>query len=107
MLYLCSIMKRSSQKYLYFSIAFLFIPLFLFQQGFTWQRFTTKDGLLSNDVYGVTQDKNGYIWVQNGNGFTRFDGVNLTSFVDKSNNLGLYGIHNLLPGENNKLYYNI
>jgi len=35
----------------------------------------TDDGLLDNDVTGVAQDRQGYLWVATDGGLTRFDGV--------------------------------
>lgn len=39
-----------------------------------WTTFTTDDGLASNIVTSITQDKQGIIWVA-GEGLTRFDGT--------------------------------
>jgi ligand-binding sensor domain-containing protein len=46
------------------------------QQGFTFNRIGTDDGigLASNVVYCTYQDAKGFIWVGTANGLQRFDG---------------------------------
>lgn len=39
-----------------------------------FNRITVIDGLASNNVYAIWQDKKGYIWVGTSNGLQRFDG---------------------------------
>jgi len=39
-----------------------------------FNRITTYDGLASNHVYAIWQDKKGYMWVGSSNGLQRFDG---------------------------------
>ena len=39
-----------------------------------------KDGLLSNQVFAVAQDKTGYIWIGTDNGLQRFDGFRYLDF---------------------------
>lgn len=69
-LFLLLIMKRLSLIFL----------LLLFSQGLLananrfFNRITTSDGLASNNVHAIWQDKKGYIWVGTANGLQRFDG---------------------------------
>lgn len=44
------------------------------------KHYTVDDGLLSNHVYSVTQDDNGFIWLATNNGVSRFDGKNFKNF---------------------------
>src|SRR5947209_1187798 len=53
----------------------------------TWQ---TEDGLPNNNVNGIAQTADGFLWVATPLGLTRFDGVtfddiSLTNFVNNSN----------------------
>lgn len=43
--------------------------------------FTQKDGLPSNTVYSITQDKDGYIWIGTDAGVTKFDGINFKTYT--------------------------
>ena len=40
----------------------------------TLERLTTKDGLPSNDVWSITKDKQGFLWVGTGRNVCRYDG---------------------------------
>ncbi len=50
--------------------------------------FTVDDGLRSDTLYDLTQDKDGYLWCASAVGLVRFDGVRFTVF-DKDNTPGL------------------
>jgi sugar lactone lactonase YvrE len=43
-------------------------------QEITFKNLTTKDGLLSNEVYNMHQDKKGYIWLFTNNGVQKYNG---------------------------------
>ncbi|MFM7091402.1 MAG: two-component regulator propeller domain-containing protein, partial [Bacteroidota bacterium] len=49
---------------------------------------TTLNGLLSNDVRTITQDREGYWWIGTDNGLQRFDGQNFTNFRHEEGNPG-------------------
>lgn len=52
--------------------------------------FTTKDGLASDRVTGITEDSNGIFWLHTGEGLTKYDGKNFTNFLvgqDSSSNV--------------------
>ena len=42
--------------------------------GYIFTQFKRKDGLTSDDVFRVVQDKDGYIWIGTDNGLQRYDG---------------------------------
>jgi ligand-binding sensor domain-containing protein len=52
------------------------------QNGFTFNRISTDDGLglASNVVYCTYQDSKGFIWVGTANGLQRFDGSKFITF---------------------------
>ncbi|MBP6624193.1 MAG: hypothetical protein KA198_03420, partial [Chitinophagaceae bacterium] len=43
--------------------------------------FTQKDGLPSNTVYSIAQDKDGYIWIGTDAGMTKFDVINFKTYT--------------------------
>jgi ligand-binding sensor domain-containing protein len=43
-------------------------------QTLEFERFTTKDGLISDEVYNMHQDKKGYLWIFSRFGTVKFDG---------------------------------
>lgn len=51
-------------------------------------RWTADDGLPQNSVYGITQTRDGYLWLATVDGLARFDGVQFTIF-SKSNSPGI------------------
>ncbi|HEY0975821.1 MAG TPA: two-component regulator propeller domain-containing protein, partial [Flavobacteriales bacterium] len=44
------------------------------------RRYTMSDGLPSDHIYSVTQDRNGFIWFGTDAGASRFDGTSFTNF---------------------------
>ncbi|MCI4669672.1 MAG: histidine kinase [Bacteroidia bacterium] len=44
--------------------------------------YTNEDGLPSNNIYKITQDKEGYIWVGTQNGLARFTGSRFISYYN-------------------------
>lgn len=49
-------------------------------QDLLFHNFTSANGLLSSDNYGVTQDKKGYIWIFSESGVLKYDGYKFRSF---------------------------
>jgi hypothetical protein len=45
-------------------------------QSFGIQNINITKGLINNSVWGITQDKDGYMWFASSNGIQRFDGKN-------------------------------
>ena len=95
------------KKILLVTLLLNFCFLKIISQGFSWERYTTKDGLLSNSVNEIVQDYKGYLWLQNGNGFTRFDGLKFTSYIDKSSKQFMYGASDITPQKNGAIYFNL
>jgi signal transduction histidine kinase/ligand-binding sensor domain-containing protein len=55
---------------------------------FRLDSWTTDNGLPQNSVYGITQTRDGYLWLATADGLVRFDGLRFTVF-DQSNSEGL------------------
>ncbi|GAB4029893.1 two-component regulator propeller domain-containing protein [Spirosoma gilvum] len=49
----------------------------------TLDRLTTKDGLPSNDVWSITKDKQGFLWVGTGRSVCRYDGYTFQPLNDE------------------------
>jgi len=64
-----------------FLIVFLLFQSILFAQipGFT--QFNSNNGLPSNTVYDINQDKNGFIWIATDYGLSRFDGLSFKNYT--------------------------
>ncbi len=47
-----------------------------------FRQLTQQDGLAHNNVFDITQDATGFIWVATGNGLQRYDGNRFVSFAE-------------------------
>ena len=43
--------------------------------------YTQENGLPSNTIYSITQDKDGYLWIGTDAGLCKFDGVNFKLYT--------------------------
>ena len=50
------------------------------QPQYLYTRFGVRDGLSSEKITAITQDKKGFIWVGTDNSLERFDGQRFISF---------------------------
>jgi hypothetical protein len=70
----------------YLFIIFVFVPEIQAQTpgvsgvNVMIHRISTEQGLSNPDVYAITQDKKGFIWIGTAYGLNRFDGENFTVF---------------------------
>jgi len=70
------------------------LAIFLLQEGvaqtsksFSTLHYQDRNGLVVDNLYGITQDKEGYLWIGSSQGLFRFDG---TQFVQISKELNLH-----------------
>ena len=83
----------------------IFLLLYLAAAGqqakeYAFTHFTTANGLASNFVNSIAQDKDGYLWLGTANGLQRFDGYRFHSFQSGK------GKFTPLPSDDiSKLYY--
>ncbi len=56
------------------------IPVITYGQNVLFKHYTTTDGLPSNTVYSLMQDKQGFIWNSSDAGVTRFDGNSFQNY---------------------------
>ena len=52
--------------------------------GTDWTRYTTEDGLVNNNVYDITIDKEGNLWIGTNGGLSKYDGNNWTNYISKN-----------------------
>lgn len=72
------------------------------QTGF--RHFTTRQGLASNQVLDIYEDKVGTIWFGTGGGVSRYDGKSFRNFTTKDG-LSNNGIHTILEDKTGKLWF--
>lgn len=79
---------------------------FPFQQ---FERITTDNGLSSDAVFEVIQDKKGFLWFLTGNGLNRYDGYNFKIYSNNpadSNSLTGGQFYSLVQDKNGVLWFN-
>lgn len=84
-----------------------FILLFLFFASTYAQepiRYTVKNGLPSNHVYDIQQDKDGFMWFATNRGVVKFDGSTFKTFTSK-NGLPNNDTWRLEPDLQGKMWY--
>ncbi|WP_018616245.1 ligand-binding sensor domain-containing protein [Segetibacter koreensis] len=66
---------------------FFQIPAFTQQvKQYSFKHFSVSNGLASNRVTSINQDKDGYIWLATTNGLQRYDGHSFLTFTTQKNN---------------------
>jgi len=68
---------------LFITIILFFFLNAIFSQDYNYIHYTIKDGLAGNTVYGVAQDKDGFMFFATENGLSRFDGKEWKTFTVK------------------------
>ena len=61
----------------------LFLQLTVRAQNYSYENYTTSDGLSSSEVYDITQDENGYLWFATDRGLTKYDGYEFKRYSTK------------------------
>ena len=83
--YICSIIiyNLGYKRHLTFLIVcFVFLIKIKAQYPF-YYNYNINNGLLSNRIYNIIEDRNGFIWACTEQGVSRFDGINFTNFTTK------------------------
>jgi hypothetical protein len=58
----------------------ILLPYSSFPQEYSYAHYDIKDGLAGSNVYCITQDKQGFIWMGTEGGVSRFDGTHFKNF---------------------------
>ena len=83
---------------------------YLYSQQFPNIQFnylTEREGLSSNNVSCIAQDKEGFIWIGTGDGLNRLDGYRVKRFYHNpinENSLINNGIHQIVPDGKDRLW---
>ncbi len=80
------------------------IPTSCYAQDPYHIRYTLEDGLPSEEVYDIEQDKDGRIWVATDRGVANYDGYSFTSF-DESDGLAHNTIFEIFRDKNDRLWF--
>ncbi|MBN9380259.1 MAG: histidine kinase [Chitinophagaceae bacterium] len=56
------------------------LPYSSFSQEYSYTHYDVKDGLAGSNVYCITQDKEGFLWMGTDAGLSRFDGTHFKNF---------------------------
>lgn len=65
---------------LFLGLLVLFYPAFSQPVSVQFRHLNISDGLSSNDVYAICQDKEGFLWIGNISGLNRYDGKHFLVF---------------------------
>ncbi|MBX7218717.1 MAG: GAF domain-containing protein [Blastocatellia bacterium] len=72
-------------------------------QTFHFKNYTASDGLPSNTVWALHQDRKGYLWFGTDSGLCRYDGLNYTNF-GIAHGLGSTSIRGIFEDSRNRLW---
>lgn len=79
----------------------------LAQEGYSFTRLSIDDGLSSNDVRAIHQDKKGFFWIGTANGLQRFDGNKFITFIPnqhEADKMPISTLECIVPGKNGTLW---
>ena len=65
-------------------IAQLFVMIWNYSWSQNYVNYTEKDGLASDFVYRMTQDREGFLWFLTDKGISKFDGNSFKNFTKKN-----------------------
>jgi ligand-binding sensor domain-containing protein len=69
-------------RYLFLTLSLLYLlPYSSFSQEYSYTRYDVKDGLAGSNVFCITQDKQGFLWMGTDAGVSRFDGTHFRNFT--------------------------
>lgn len=60
----------------------LLVGLNVYSQEYTVVRYTMEQGLPADEVYEITQDRDGYMWIATTNGLCRYDGFAFREYTN-------------------------
>lgn len=91
--------------YFFFLLVLIYLPC-VSQITYIFNRFSRNEGLNTNNVNCVWQDKKGFLWIGTENGIQRFDGKRFVSFnsIALNNSMPPLGVDQILDAGNGKLW---
>ncbi len=92
-----------SRKSLVLALVFIFNSVALHPQSPSFYHYTPSDGLASSTVFGMLQDKEGFIWFATQNGLSRFDSKHFITYRT-ADGLNSNAITSVVEGEDGRLF---
>lgn len=90
------------KKYIF--IILLFLVSKIDAQEYTIKNFTIKDGLPSNIIFDIKQDKIGYLWIATEKGLVKYDGHDFTQITKQKTTTLFIDNQNVYAGVENGLF---
>lgn len=89
----------------FFFLFMIYLPAYG-QMSFIFNRFSRNEGLNTNSVNCVWQDKKGFLWIGTQNGIQRFDGRKFVSFktIGLEHAMPPFGVDQILDAGNGKMW---
>lgn len=75
----------------------LWQPMVAQNRFFTFNRYSTDNGMTGNKVYCTYQDAKGFIWIGGTDGLMRYDGTKFTNYFDRKGQMPAAAITKILP----------
>jgi signal transduction histidine kinase/ligand-binding sensor domain-containing protein len=93
------------RTFFFYIFIIIYLPC-LGQISYIFNRFSRNEGLNTNNVNCVWQDKNGYLWIGTENGIQRFDARKFNTFSSTTLNRSLppSGVDQILDAGNGKMW---
>lgn len=83
---------------------FVFLTFQLVAQKASFRVYSVEDGLAQSQVYAITQDHKGYLWIgTRGGGLSRFDGTTFQTFSEKDGLVNSY-VSSLVQDQRKRLW---
>lgn len=95
--------KNSIHKFLFYLIAILCLATKSLGQELNYLHYTDKDGLPSNEIYGIEIDNKGYLWAVTDKGIAKYDGNKFEVFTT-INNLNDNVYFNIMASASGKIW---
>lgn len=87
------------------SLALSLPTLFIRSQEYVFNHLSKTDGLASNQVHAVWQDKQGYLWIGTDNGLQRYDGRSLFSpNLNTSTTLPFLAVNQIIEDKKGRMW---
>ncbi len=76
----CNFLSHNFLLRFTFFLVSILLTFHCVSQNPVYKKYTVDDGLSSNEIYQITQDSKGYIWLATSKGASRFDGSRFENF---------------------------
>lgn len=64
---------------------------------FTFNRYSTENGMTGNKVFCTYQDAKGFIWIGSNDGLMRFDGTKFVTYADRKGEMPFSALNSIIP----------